>query len=267
MPAGAVLLVGAQHRRDARRALERRRALHVPAALPHERAQRVHPGAQPRRGVRRRRALLGLALLGPRARRRRDGDLPARRDGLDPLEDRQRAGREAAPRARGARPGDADRAARAVPRALRRAPARRLRHDRDERRDRRARRAAAPGHDGARDAGLPGQGRRRERRGGARRHRGRARDARRRRVRVRDRLLAHARADGRELAQPLVPLGRPRRARPRRQLPLPRPPQGRDPPPRREHLRVGGRAGAAVAPGRRRGRRRSPCPPSSARTT
>ena len=54
VPAGPVLLVGAQHRGDARRADERRRALHVPAALPHERAERVHPGAEPRRGVRRR---------------------------------------------------------------------------------------------------------------------------------------------------------------------------------------------------------------------
>ena len=145
VPAGAVLLVGAQHRGDARRALERRRALHLPAALPHERAQRVHPGAQPRRGVRRRRALLGVALLGPRARRRRDGDLPARRDGLDPLEDGRASPAEKQHRVRVAlAPGDADRAARALPRALRRAPARRLRHDRDERRDRRARRRAAP---------------------------------------------------------------------------------------------------------------------------
>ena len=65
----------------------------------------------------------------------------------------------------------------------------------------------------------------------------------------------NAREDGRELAQPLVPLRRPRRARPGRQLPLPRPDQGRDPAPRREHLGVGGRAGAAVASRRRRGRR------------
>jgi len=47
------------------------------------------------------------------------------------------------------------RAARGLPRALRRAVARRLRHDRDERGDRRARRAAAAGLDGARDARLP----------------------------------------------------------------------------------------------------------------
>ena len=131
---------------------ERRRALHVPAALPHERAERVHPGAQPRRGVRRRRALLGVALLGPRARRRRDRDLPARRDGLDPLEDRQRRPPRSAHRVRVA-------LAPATPTELHElfldrfgvAPARRLRHDRDERGDRRARRrSSAPGRWGAR---------------------------------------------------------------------------------------------------------------------
>ena len=65
----------------------------------------------------------------------------------------------------------------------------------------------------------------------------------------------NARGDDRELAQPVVPLRRPRRARRGWQLPLPGPPQGRDPAPRREHLRVGGRAGAAVASRRRRGGR------------
>ena len=45
----------------------------------------------------------------------------------------------------------------------------------------------------------------------------------------------------------------------RRQLPLPRPDEGRDPAARREHLRVGGRAGPRGAPRRRR-RRRDPSP-------
>ena len=44
-----------------------------------------------------------------------------------------------------------------------------------------------------------------------------------------------------------------------------RPRQGRDPPPRREHLLDGGRGGRDRAPRRRRVRGRSACPPSSAR--
>ena len=49
-----------------------RRALHLPAPVPHQRAQRVRPGARRRRDVPHRPALLGLALLaGARRRRRR----------------------------------------------------------------------------------------------------------------------------------------------------------------------------------------------------
>ena len=73
----------------------------------------------------------------------------------------------------------------------------------------------------------------------------RAAAARRRAVRVRERLLRQARGDRRRLAQPLVPHRRPGGARGRRRLPLRRPHQGRDPPARREHLVVRGRAGAA----------------------
>ena len=53
----------------------------------------------------------------------------------------------------------------------------------------------------------------------------------------------------------LVPYRRPRRPRARRLLLLHRPPEGRDPPARREHLLVRGRAGAAQPSRGRRGRR------------
>ena len=62
------------------------------------------------------------------------------------------------------------------------------------------------------------------------------------------------REDRRGLAQPVVPHRRPRGARCRRRLPLRRPHQGRDPPARREHLVVRGRAGAAEPSGGGRGR-------------
>ena len=61
-------------------------------------------------------------------------------------------------------------------------------------------------------------------------------------------------ATARGLAQPLVPHRRPGGPRGRRRLPLRRPDQGRDPPARREHLVVRGRAGAAEPSGGRRGR-------------
>ena len=65
VPAGAVLLVGRRHRWMLG-GLERRRALHLPAAVPHQRAEHVRAGADPRREVRRRAALLGVARSGPR---------------------------------------------------------------------------------------------------------------------------------------------------------------------------------------------------------
>ena len=73
-------------------------------------------------------------------------------------------------------------------------------------------------------------------------------------------------ADRRGLAQPLVPHRRPRGARGRRRVPLRRPHQGRDPPPRREHLVVRGRAGAAGPSGGGRGGGLSRCAPSWPRT-
>ena len=197
MPAGAVLLVGGEHGLDARRSRGGRRSIHLPAALPHQRAQRVRPGADQRRPDRRRAAVLRLRLLVARRRGGRDGDLPARRDGLDPRQAAALARRPGAPRPYRACARHAGRPARGLPRPLRRHDPRRLRHDRDERRDRRARWAPASGDDGLRDAGLPGEDRRRSRRGDARRHARRARAACRRALRLRDRLLADGGEDGR----------------------------------------------------------------------
>ena len=99
----------------------RRRPLHVPAAVPHERAQRVHAGADPRGAVRRRPALLRVALLGPARRGRRDGHLPARRDGLDPRQDAASRPPRREHRVRVAlAPATPAESARRVPRALRR---------------------------------------------------------------------------------------------------------------------------------------------------
>ena len=84
--------------------------------------------------------------------------------------------------------------------------------------------------------------------------------------RLRERLLQHAREDRRGLAQPVVPHRRPRGARGRRRLPLRRPHQGRDPPARREHLLLRGRAGAAEPSRRGRRARSTRCAPSWPRT-
>ena len=107
VPAGPVLLVGAWHGRHARRPRRGRRALHVPAALPHQRPQCVHPSTDPRRDDRSRSTLLGLALLVAAHRGGRDRDLPARRDGLDPRQAASVARRPRAPGARCTRSGDA----------------------------------------------------------------------------------------------------------------------------------------------------------------
>ena len=139
VPAGAVLLVGAQHRGDARRALERRRALHVPAALPHERAQRVHPGAQPRR------ASSSSARASRPPASGRGSSRPTR-----PSRTCSARWSRSSRRRRRRRPSSEHRVrmalAPATPAELHElfrerfgvAAARRLRHDRDERRDRRA---------------------------------------------------------------------------------------------------------------------------------
>ena len=145
-----------------------------------------------------------------------------------------------------------------VSRAHRRRACRRLRLDRDQLRHRQLGRRAARRHDGLAAAGLRGARRRRRRR------------------------RAWRPAQAGELvlrAEPpfafasgyfnrpeetveawrnvLVPHRRPRRPRRRRRVPLRRPAEGLDPPARREHLVVRGRAGAA-RPSRRRGRRRLP---------
>ena len=67
-----------------------RRALHLPSAVPHQRAQRVRAGAAPRRALRRRPALLRVGVLGRHRRGRGDRHLPPRRDGLDPRVARSR---------------------------------------------------------------------------------------------------------------------------------------------------------------------------------
>ena len=204
-------------------------------------------------------SLLRVAVLAASRGSRGDRHVPARRDDLDPRLEGADAGGSGAPRTHHARACDLRRAPGDVPRALRDRGRRGPRHDRDERRARAARRRAAARHDGARHARLRRARRRRGRRRGSRRRAGGARDAGRRAVRLRDRLLADARADRRRVAEPLVPLRRPRDPGPRRVLPLRRPDQGRHPSARRERLCVGGRAGAARPPGRR-GRGRDPRP-------
>ena len=72
-------------------------------------------------------------------------------------------------------------------------------------------------------------------------------------VRLRDRLFQDAGEDRRGLAESLVSLRRSRGARGRRHLPIRRSAQGRHPAPRREHLLVRGRAGAAQPFGRGHG--------------
>ena len=101
LPACAVLLVGRQHGPSAGRR-QRRRALHDPAALPHQRAQHLLPGADHRRDGDLREPLLGVGLLHDAGGAARDGDLPSGRDGADPAVARGRA-RGAAGTARASR--------------------------------------------------------------------------------------------------------------------------------------------------------------------
>ena len=253
LPSGAVPLVGRAQRRDPRRR-RRRRALHDAAALSHQRPQHLRPGLARRRPRRLRAALLGLGLLADDALAPGQRRLPARRDGADPARPAAFGGGAVAPRPHRPRPGRAGERRGGVPRAHRRAAARRLRLDRDQLRHRQRAGPVAPRLHGLAAAGLRGLRRRCAGRGAAAGRSGRAAAARRRAVRLRQRLLRQARGDRRRLAQPLVPHRRPGGARGRRRLPLRRPPQGRDPPPRREHLVVRGRAGAAEPPGGRRGR-------------
>ncbi len=117
------------------------------------------------------------------------------------------------------------------------APARRLRLHRDQLRHRRAGGAAAAGQHGAGAARLLRRGSSTPTTTGCRTATaGRAGPARRRAVRLRHRLLRHAGEDRRGVAQPVVPHRRPRDPRRVRPVPLHRPHEGRDPPPRREHL-------------------------------
>ncbi len=76
LPARSVLLVGPQCHGPTRHHLGRR-AAHLPAAVPHERAQRVQPGAGQRCPVRHRPAFLGLPLLVGRDGQRGDLHLSA----------------------------------------------------------------------------------------------------------------------------------------------------------------------------------------------
>ena len=62
LPAGAVLLVGGQHR-IAAGDQDRRRAVHQPAAVPHQRAQHLLSGAADRQHRALREAVLGVGLL------------------------------------------------------------------------------------------------------------------------------------------------------------------------------------------------------------
>ena len=167
--------------------------------------------------VRRRRALLGLPLLAAARRGGRDRHLPARRDGLDPLEDRRRR----RPRRSTASGWRSRRRRQAELHELFRERFGVVLRDgfgmtetnavigaRDGEQRAGTMGRAMPGYEvkvvDEDDDELPD--------GTAGELVLRADGA----VRLRDRLLAPAGADGRELAQPLVPLRRPGGARPRR---------------------------------------------------
>ena len=145
----------------------------------------------------------------------RDGDVPARRDGERSSCRAPTARRTArTPCATALAPGDAGGAVRPLPRALRRrsssrATARRRRTARSAR----AGAGSAPGWMGRVRTGFDARVVDEHDAEVAARRAGRARAARRPPVRVRDRLLRHAGEDRRDLAQPLVPHRRPRRAR------------------------------------------------------
>ena len=99
----------------------------------------------------------------------------------------------------------------------------------------------------------------------AARRRGRDRGAPARAARHGGGVLRDARGDAGGVPEPLVPHRRPRPHGRGRLVLLRRPPQGRDPPARREHLLVGGRAGRQRPRRGRPSRRRSASRPSSPR--
>ena len=115
--------------------------------------------------------------------------------------------------------------------------------------------------------GLRGADRRRARPTARPRRGGRAGRARARAVGHQPRLLRHAGGECRGVAQRLVPHRRRVHRRRRRQLLLRRPHQGRDPPPRREHLVVRSRGAGEPASRCRRVGGAWRCRPSTPRTT
>ena len=253
VPARAVHGVGAQQRTRPRRR-RRRRARHDAAALPHQRPEHDRAGARERRRGGVRGALLGVALLAAGRRSARDRRLPARRDGADAARAAREHGRARAPRPHRPRPRRSGRRRRA---RSRRAPAFAC-----------SRATARPRPTSSSPPTAPRRPTERWAASSLALRRAsststtpsccpaspaswslRASEP----CVVRDRLFRQARADRAGVAQRLVPHRRPRRPRGRRAPALRRPAEGRDPPPRREHLVVRGRAGAARAPRRRRG--------------
>ena len=214
-----------------------RRLLHDAAAVPHQRDQQPLPGARRGRRLRQRAALHGDALLAAGARVRRDAHLSARGDGQHAA---RAARRRERPRALGAR--SRSRPARR-PRCTPRSPSASASSCATASARRRPTTSPAspatrsgPARWVARSTSSSSACVDGDERQVARRRAGRAGRARPPPVQHRDRLLRHARGDRSRLARRLVPHRRPRRARRRRLVSLRRSRQGRDPPPRREHL-------------------------------
>ncbi len=222
-----------------------RRALHDFAPLSHQCAQHLLSGAAQRCGGGLREAVLGLGLFSVAGRTQGDHHVSARRDGADPAVAPPVGGGAHARRARRARARRARTVSPHVRGAHRHRPARRLGLDRDELRPRHDGGAAEARADGAGLPGLRSARRRRRRQRRARGRAGRAHRAGRCALRLRHRIFRGSAKDRRSLAKPVVPHRRPRGPRGRRLLPFHRSPQGRDPPPWREHLLVRGRAGPA----------------------
>ena len=97
LPSRPVLVVGPEHG-NGTRDHRGRRALHVPAALSHERPQHRRAGARPLRPPRGRGQVLRVAVLADARRRGRVRHLHPRCDGLDPRRPRPRSPRPRAPR-------------------------------------------------------------------------------------------------------------------------------------------------------------------------